>query len=565
MSRIGRTADRLSRALEHSDDIVVLTDLEARPVWWNHGADRFLSGDRTVVSLADVVADGADLVERFRAAVAGGRSWEGELELTDGTSRLPLSARVVPDLDSRDRVVGCLLVGRDISDQHQHVAALVRGLVADPLTSLPTTVVLHDRVAQAAARTSRSGYQGAVLVLDVDRFSAVNDTLGPAAGDAVIREVARRLVGRAGPARTVARTGGDQFVVLADDLLLPDDAKHLADDLLDALRPPFELDAGTVLVSASIGIAGLEPSESPEELLRRADLALVRAKNNGGARYARYEERGTHPVDEGVLVEHTLRRRLADGAVELRFEPVVDLRSGWIAAARASLALDWPDAGGAAPEAVDAAVARSGLAPALDDAMITSAIAAAAHWDDEVSVAIDLHSGAADAEGWASSIRSTCRRAGVAPERVVLGVTEEWFLTDPVASGLVLRAVRATGARVLVRRYGGGVASLSLLREAPLDLVELHPGLLDGLGPDTPAAQRARAVVGAVLGIAEVLDLALVAGDITSDDQLETARSLGCSHACGPRIGPPVPTTDLAPWLSAARSGRRPPTESGAG
>ena len=543
---------------------MVLTDLDAHPVWWNAGADRFLGRDGPVASLRAVVVDGDDLVERITATVAAGRTWDGELVLTDGTARLPVSARVVPDLDGRDRVVGCLLVGRDVSDQHQHVAALVRGLVADPLTSLPTTVVLHDRVAQAAARIERSGHQGAVLVLDVDRFSAVNDTLGPAAGDAAIREVARRLVDRVGPAGTVARTGGDQFVVLVDDLLLADDAKPLADGLLDALRPPLELEAGTVLVSASVGIAGLEPTESPEELLRRADLALVRAKNNGGARYAVYDERGTHPVDERVLVEHALRRRLAEGTVDLRFEPVVDLRSGWIAAAAATLDLDWPEVG-STPVALDAGVVRSGLGAALDGAMITAAIAAAAEWDDDVNVVIDLWSRATDAEGWAASVQAACAGTGVAPARVVLGVTERWFLADPASAALALRSVRAMGARVLVRGYGGGVAPLSLLRDAPLDLVELHPGLLDDLGTDTPASRRALAVVGAVLGIAEVLDLTLIAGGIASDDQLETARSLGCSHARGPRIGPPGAAADLAPWLSAARSGRRPPTDAGAG
>ena len=564
MSRTGRTAERLARTLERSDDIVVLADLDARPLWWNVGADRFLSRDRPVDSLRAVVVDGHDLVERFTAAAAGGRTWDGELTLTDGVDRLPVSARVLPDLDSRDRVVGYLLVARDITDHHQRVAALVRGVVADPLTSLPTTVVLHDRVAQAAAHVGRSGYDGAVLVLDIDRFSAVNDTLGPAAGDTAIREVARRLVDRAGPARTVARTGGDQFVVLVDDLPLPDAAKELAEDLLDALRSPLELDAGTVLLSASVGIATLASGESPEELLRRADLALARAKNNGGARYAVYDERGTHATDEGVLVEHALHRRLAEGTVDLRFEPVVDLRSGWIAAATASPDLDWPEVG-PGRETLEAAVVRSGLAPTLDVAVITAAIQAASYWDDDVSVAIDLWSRVADADCWAPSVQAACARARVAPGRVVLAVTEEWFLTDPVGAALALRSVRTTGARVLVRGYGGGSASLSLLRDAPLDLVELHPSLLEDLGSHTPASQRALAVVGAVLGIAEVLDLALIAGGLASDDQLETARSLGCSHACGPRIGPAVVAAGLAPWFSAARSGRRPPTDAGAG
>ena len=559
-SRPGRPADRLTGALERSTEPVFLVGTDGTPLWWNPAADPFLTRDGAIADLATALVDGAEIVARIAAVTGAGGDWHGELTFADADGRhRRLAARAVPDLDGRGRATGFIVLANDRTPADTG-ALSGRDLLHDELTGLATVALLEDRLTSATDRSILSGTHAALLIVDLDRFSVVNESLGADAGDRMLRMVAERLVDGARRGETVARTGGDEFAVLVEGLGGPADARRAAEAVLEGLSAPFDLGTGTVLVSASVGIVGLDPALSTEEQLRRADVALVRAKNKGGSRYAVYDEPGAHSMDRRQRVEAALHDRLARGDIELAFEPVVDLRSGWITAANATLAPDWPEIGPVNLEEIREVANRSRLTEALESCIAVSAARAALRWPDEISVGFEVTASTLADGRLPVLLAAVHDGVGLGPDRLLVGVTEDALQGEPTAVATSLKDARRLGARTVLRDAGVGTIALGPLRWSPFDEVELHRELLDDLDSD-----GTRAVVGAVLGVAEVLGMTVGASGVDDDDQLDAARSLGCAQARGARVGEPVPADALDAWFSAARAGRRPPEGADAG
>lgn len=543
-----RTVDRLVAGFERSPICAVLADLDGHPLWWNATAAPFVLRDGAPVRLDAVLTDGAAYLADIVPRVAEGSTWEGELVLVDDDGRsVPVSASVSPDTDGDGQVAGFVLVASDVSEHRRVEAALRAELLSDELTGVGSAALLDDRLTHLSARLRRTGRHAAVLAVDIDRLKVVNDGLGRAAGDQLLRSVGQRLREGMRDEDTVARVAADEFCVLVEDLDGPDASRAVAEHILDSLREPFQLDGGTVVVSASIGIARVAHDESPTELLRRADLAMYRAKNRGGARYALYDERITHPVDRRLEIEWALRRRLDDGSVGVRFLPVVELRTGALVLAEAQLESDWPELGRITPAELVAVADDVGLGEHLARRLLELAVAAAALWPVSVSVSVDVTATVLVHGSVAEMLTSACAEAGVSAERVVVEIGERHLADDEPAVSRALAEVRAAGARIALDDFGQALSSLGALRSLPIDVIKLHPSLLGDIG--TPAT---RAVVGAVLGVAEVLDLVVVADGVDTDDRLEIARSLGCQLAQGARIAGSLAADDLDPWFSLA-------------
>ena len=537
---------RFEGALERADDVVVFVSLAGVPEWWNEAAAPFFatSPRGPARSIDDAVLGGADRVRRLVRHVAEGRTWTGDevLVAPDG-HEMPVSLSAVPD-EVDGEVTGYVVLARA---RREPEGAGPAEPLHDELTGMPARPLLEDRITHAGERLGGSSLQSLVLLLDIDRFSVVNDSLGRSAGDRLLREVATRLRARLRDDDTLGRLHGDRFAMVVEDLDGITAVMRTADDVLECLRPPFELDGATVVVSASIGIVRIDRSESPGELLRRSELAVHRAKAQGGSRWVMYDDRLARSADRRLRVESWVRRTVLDGTVPLLFEPVVDLATGETPFARALLQGD-PELESIPASEVALVAAAAGLAGDLARGVVLGAAEAATRWPAPMGVAVPLSQEQIGHGHIPAVVTETLERVGLAADRLVVSFTEDAYLLDPEGVQALVEHCRDRGVRVALE-FGTGSSALSTLHALPVDILVLDRSLLDDLG-DSP---RARAVVGAVLGIAEVLELTVVAAGVESEHDLEVARSLGCHLGHGARLSPPLPADAMAPW-SAGRT-----------
>ena len=538
------SAPRLDEAVRRSDDVVAVVAMSGAVQWCNDAAERFFvrAGRGGSLSVDDVFAGGGDRTRRLARVMAEGRTWTGNdvLVTTDG-QEVALSLTVVPDV-AAGRTVGYTVFGREPTGA-DGASSSAGDPLHDELTGLANHALLVERIAHAGARLLAAPGQSVVLVLDVDRFSVVNDSLGRSGGDELLRSIATRLQTRLVPSDTLGRLHADAFVFVLEGLDGINTVVQRADDILEALRAPFTIGDSTVMVSASLGIVRIDPEDPAEELLRRAEIAVHRAKAQGGSRWVLYDDRLARSADRRLRVESWIRRAVLEDAVPLRFRPVVDLRTGQTPLAQAVLHTEH-----AGPDDVPTAellsvAASAGLLGDLARGTILGAATAAAAWPASVSVAVPLAWDRAEHGPVIAGITETLDRAGLGPDRLVLTFATDSELQDPAQLAALVEQCRDRGVRTALE-FGAGAAPLSILRTVPVDILVLDPVLLDGLN----GSPRARAVVGAVLGIAEVLDLTVVAGGITTEQQLEVARSLGCRLGHGDRISAPLPAEAMAPW-----------------
>lgn len=543
------SAPRLDEAVRRSDDVVAVVSLSGAVQWCNRAGERYFAPSARGLgsSVDDVFAAGGDRTRRLARRMAEGRTWTGDevLVTADGEEVL-LSLTVVPDV-AAGRTVGYTLFGREPGDAGG-TSTPPQQLLRDQLTGLPSHTLLVERIAHAGARRLTTPGQSVVLLLDVDRFSVVNDSLGRDGGDELLRSIAARVQTRLVASDTLGRLHADAFVVVVEDLDGINAVMHRADDVLESLRAPFTVSDSTVMVSASIGIVRIDPEDPAEEILRRAEIAVHRAKAQGGSRWVLYDDRLARSADRRLRVESWIRRAVLEDAVPLRFRPVVDLRAGHTPLAEAVL-----HTGDGGLDDVPAAellsvAASAGLLGDLARGTILGAATAAASWPESVAVAVPLTWDQAGQAQVIGGISETLGRAGLSPDRLVLSFAADSGLQEPALLGALVEQCRDRGVRTALE-LGAGAAPLATLRTVPVDILVLDPAMLDGLN----GSPRARAVVGAVLGIAEVLDLTVVAGGIATEQQLEVARSLGCHLGHGDRISAPLPADAMAPW-AAGRS-----------
>jgi diguanylate cyclase (GGDEF)-like protein/PAS domain S-box-containing protein len=437
---------------------------------------------------------------------------------------------------------GTLHVVTDITDRKRREDALGRLALHDPLTGLPNRARLNDRLEHALQR--RGDHTAAVLFLDLDNFKDVNDSFGHAAGDRLLRDVASRLADAARDGDTVGRFGGDEFVVVCDEIGDADNAEAVARRLGDALRAPFSIGAADVFVTASIGVAVTPPSDATT-LFRHADAAMYRAKERGRATVVRYDTAVEHAASSRIRVHAELRRALAEDQLRVWYQPIVDLGRGRVVAVEALVRWMHPTRGLLAPGAFLAVAETSGLVRDVGAVVLDLVCADVAAWPRarrERRANVNLAAAQLADDGFVTQVRDEVAAHGLAPDRLTFEVTEAAAMHDRAATEHTLLALRELGARVALDDFGTGYSSLSFLRGLPVDAVKIDRSFVSGLGADRDDAR----VVAGVVGMAAALGHAVVAEGVETVDQLARLRSLGCRYGQGFLWSPPVPPAELS-------------------
>ena len=391
------------------------------------------------------------------------------------------------------------------------------------------------------------------LLLDLDDFKTVNDSLGHAAGDELLAAVATRLRASVRVADTPARLGGDEFAVLVEGVTATEDAVAAAERVLDGLREPFDLRGKQMAVSASVGIAVSDPGQGlPGELLRNADLAMYRAKAQGRGRHAVYETAMHTAVLERLEVEADLRRAVQAGEFVVHYQPVVRLDTTQVVGFEALVRWAHPQRGLVAPGAFIGVAEDIGLIGTLGSSVLRTACEQARGWQPRtraaapVTMSVNLSVWQLRQPDLVAEVAETLEATGCPPRALVLEITETMLIDDPSASTQRLRELSALGVRLAIDDFGTGYSSLSYLRDYPFDVLKLDRAFVEHIGREQGADEKSSALVRTILALGDDLSLTTLAEGIERREQLTQLRALGCRLGQGYLFSRPVPAAEAA-------------------
>ena len=465
-----------------------------------------------------------------------------------------------------------LMVAQDVTDRLRAERVLTHQALHDALTGLPNRAMLLDRLGRAIARAQRADGTVAVIFLDLDRFKVINDGLGHTTADRLLAEVADRLstalraaedsVARPAAAEfsgdTVARVGGDEFVVLIERIAGQAEAAAVAERIGWALERPFHLDGSELYVTASQGIALAEPGDTPERLLSRADTAMYRAKRLGGARVQVADEAMRVAAAGQLQIETALRRALDAGEFMLHYQPVVAIGSGRVAGAEALLRWNHPDRGLLGPDQFLPAAEDSRLIVPIGEWVLRQALHDAGGWPvapggRALEVAVNLSARQLQVPNLPFQVARALSTFGISPQRLHLEITESVLMRDPERASRMLKALRELGVRIDVDDFGTGYSSLSHVAQLPVDTLKIDKSFVDRLDGPNPDA----AIVKAVVSLGRSLGLSVIAEGVETGRQQDVLRGLDCGFAQGHHYARPMPTQEFAEFLGRPRLPRQ--------
>jgi diguanylate cyclase (GGDEF)-like protein len=422
----------------------------------------------------------------------------------------------------------------------------------DPLTGLASRALFNDRLAHALACAERDRTRTSVLVVDLDRFRTVNDSLGHATGDLVLAAVGQRLRGCVRASDTVARIGADEFGILLHDVELRDRAVTVADRVLRALHEPFPINDRDLVVGASIGIAfGAAGHQDAETLLQYADLALRAAKHNGKGRFEVFEPVMHAAVKKGTELETDLRQAVAHEQFVLRYQPIVELHSGRITGFEALVRWDHPKLGMVPPLDFIPLAEETGLIVPIGTWVLREACRQTADWNRRrpdttpLSISVNLSARQLQQPDLPQLVADILSSTGLADGCLTLEITESLLVHDIDATVSRLEHLRALGVRLAIDDFGTGYSSLAYLRRFPIDILKIDKLFVDAVATETPDAS----LTGAIVHLARTLHLSTVAEGIETYEQCGPLQDSGCQLGQGYYFAKPLTSTDAETLL----------------
>lgn len=458
---------------------------------------------------------------------------------SEGIRCIELSAR--PRFDAQGRFLGYRGVGSDVTEARVAADRIAYMARHDALTGLPNRLQILEALETALHRGGESG-RVAILLIDLDRFKTVNDSLGHAAGDHLLRQVSSRFEPVMRHDMTAGRLGGDEFALVIPAVEDRGGLERLCRKLIEGLKHPFIYDEQHLFVGASIGIA-IAPADgrTVEDLIRNADLALYRAKREGGNSTCFYEP-GLHAIAaERRRIELAMRSALDRGEFRLAYQPVIDSATASVCGFEALLRWDNPELGMLSPARFIPIAEETGLIGRIGEWVLREACAEAANWPDEVSLAVNISPLQLQEPGFMSTLVSALSRSRLDPRRLELEITETVFLKITPSTHKILHQIHGLGVRLAIDDFGTGYSSLGYLRDTNFDTLKIDRSFVLAIREDDPESS---AIVRAVVALAGSLGMRTVAEGVETEEQLALVRALGCNGIQGYIFSDPLPGTE---------------------
>jgi diguanylate cyclase (GGDEF)-like protein len=484
-----------------------------------------------------------------------GTDVSGELDFRDGEGfaaryfRIKLAPLPCPPGANRR----CLLSVVDRSVEVQAERTLRAEMLRDSLTGLPNRLAFTEAVEQAGAHSARD-VDHAVLVVDMLRFSRINESMGSLAGDELLITFARRLILALRAGDVLARTGGNEFGVLVSLRRGVEDALKAAERIQEVMATPFKLSDLEIRIECAIGVALMDARQDPEELFRNAQFALKQAKQVGKPQV--YEPREASLARRRFSIETELRRALDKDQLKLFYQPLINLKSGQVAGFEALARWDHADRGEISPNEFIPVAEESGLILTLGRWAMDKALGTLRGWDEAageklpVYVAVNLSAIQVARDDIAEMVSGALKSSGVTGERLTLELTESSIVQDPGRATRVFSALKALDTTVALDDFGTGYSSLAYLQRLPIDILKIDRSFVSGMMADTDSV----AIVRAVLSLAEALGMSTTAEGVETVELATTLAALGCASGQGYYFAKPLePDAALAFWQSRRR------------
>ncbi len=432
---------------------------------------------------------------------------------------------------------GRVVTYEDITERKRVEARLSHMARHDALTGLPNRVMFREQLERGMTHVRRGGVL-TVMCVDLDRFKTVNDTLGHPVGDALLREAAQRLLQSARSADLVVRLGGDEFAIVQCSSKPAEESKCLAECLIRVLSLPFEIDGHRISIGASIGIAEtIVSTDTPDSLLKNADLALYLAKEDGRGTYRFFEREMDERLQAKRRLELDLRTALAERQFELFYQPLVNTRTCAVVAFEALLRWHHPCRGIVSPADFIPLAEETGLIGAIGLWVLNQACDDAARWPAEIKVAVNLSPLQFRFSNLVKEVTDALQRSGLPPLRLELEITESFLLQEVDSTLKMLHNLRALGICISMDDFGTGYSSLSYLRRFPFDKIKIDRSFVQNIYEDRDGLT----IVKAVIALGQSLRMNVVAEGVETDDQMDLLCRAGCEEVQGYLIGRPQP------------------------
>ena len=453
-----------------------------------------------------------------------------------------------PIYDEFSNFLGFRGSGNDLTEKRRSEQNASRLAHYDSLTGLANRLQMAQTLEKILAAPSASHRACAVFLLDLDRFKQVNDTMGHPAGDALLKQVAQRLQRTVGEAGRVGRLGGDEFEVVLPGQLALEKLEKLARRIIERLSEPYTIESSRVVIGVSIGIA-LAPDDgvTSEAIIRNADLALYAAKDRGRGVHHFYAPDLHSDAEERRELEHDLRDALANGGLELHYQPVVQAASERITGFEALLRWNHPTKGQLSPTKFIPIAEDAGLIAPIGEWALRTACRDLAKWPEEVRVAVNVSPLQFANPQLPAIVTSALANAQVNPSRLELELTESVFLNEDENTDAMFAALKRIGVRLALDDFGTGYSSLGYLKNAPFDKIKIDQSFVRGA---TLGSSRNGAIIASIVSLAEALGMETTAEGVEMLDELELMRELGCSHIQGYIYSRPVDAVSAGALLT---------------
>jgi diguanylate cyclase (GGDEF)-like protein/PAS domain S-box-containing protein len=445
-----------------------------------------------------------------------------------------------------------LVAVQDVTERNRLEHQLRYRAFHDSLTQLANRALFADRVDHALARQTREGRSIAVIVLDLDGFKTINDSLGHTAGDQLLVAAAQRLSNQLRPGDTAARLGGDEFAILLEDIQDLTEVEVVTERLLEVFGLPFAVQSKQLLVTASVGVTLNRPGDGPEELVRNADMAMYQAKAAGKACVRVYEPAMHDAALARLDLEAELRRALITDQLVVYYQPTIRLVTGEVCGFEALVRWEHPTRGLLPPSEFIPMAEETGLIIDLGRWVLAEACGQGARWHAahpalDLGMSVNLSPRQLLDSRLIDDITRVLAQSNLDPRALTLEITESVFLADRQAAVTRLRGLKELGLRIALDDFGTGYSSLSRLRELPIDLLKIDKDFIDGIATST----ESRGLVQAILSMAETLALETIAEGVEDAEQAEHLQALGSEYVQGYLFSRPLPAGEATELLRA--------------